>query len=224
MITNLLKKYKSNFANIFNFDLNEIEVYDFDFSVKNEELYPLDLLDTDILTFYVNSKLQDHNCNVGIGGYAEDRLIYKRSSHFGSGKNARSIHLGIDIWTEAATPIFAFMDSKIHSFKNNNNFGDYGPTIILEHEIENVKFYSLYGHLSKASLNALEKGQYIKKGQKIAEIGNDKENGQWPPHLHFQLITDLLGKTGDFYGVCSTSEKDKFLSLCPNPKIILNYG
>lgn len=224
MLTNILNKHKSSFENIFSFDLNKISVFNFDFSVENEELYPLDLLDTDVLTFYVNSKLQDHNCKVGIGGYSEDRQIYKRSSHFGNGSNARSIHLGVDIWTEIGTPIFAFMDSKIHSFKINDNFGDYGPTIILEHKLENVKFYSLYGHLSKNSLNNLKTGQYIKKGQKIAEVGNSSENGEWPAHLHFQLITDLLGKSGDFYGVCSNSEKDKFLSLCPNPNIILNYG
>lgn len=224
MITDILLRNKNSFHKLFPFELQKEKVFLFDFSVDNQELCDVNLSDVSELSKYVNNKLAQNNKPIGFGGYLENRLIYKRSNHFGQGENARSIHLGIDIWQKARTPIFAFMNSKVHSFKINDNFGDYGPTIILEHELENLKFYTLYGHLSKYSLEGLYEGKIIKKGEKFAEFGNEAENGNWPPHLHFQIITDMQGKKGDFYGVCSPNELEKFKQICPNPNLILNYG
>lgn len=62
----------------------------------------------------------------------------------------------------------------------------------------------------------------INKGEKFAEIGNEKENGNWPPYLHFQVISDMFGKEFDFPGVSSLKNKSEFLELCPNPNLILN--
>lgn len=223
-IEKILLQHRNKFSNILPFNFKNDKFFEFDFSVNNKELYNINLTNVEQLSNYVQQKIKQHNANFGIGGYAENRLIYKRSKHFGTGDNARSIHLGIDIWCNQKTPIFAFMDSKIHSFNNNQNFGDYGPTIILKHKLENTQFYTLYGHLTKNSIKNIKVNQKIKKGDKFAEIGNSSENGNWPPHLHFQIITDMLGKKGDFFGVCSFSEKEKFLEICPNPNLILNYG
>lgn len=223
-IKQIIEKNSAEFAQIFPFDLNKSKVFQLDFSVDNKELYSVNLLNTDELDKYIQSKLKKSNSEIGIGGYAENRLIYKRSEHFGKGDDSRSIHLGIDIWYKVQTPLFAFADSIVHSFQINDNFGDYGPTIILQHILDNVTFYTLYGHLAKESLNDLYIGKKIAKGQQFAKIGNSSENGSWPPHLHFQLITNMMGKKGDFFGVCSPSEKAKFLEICPNPNIILKYG
>ncbi|MBN2891260.1 MAG: peptidoglycan DD-metalloendopeptidase family protein [Bacteroidales bacterium] len=224
ILKDILQQKKQDLGQIFEFDLKTTSIFEFDFSVDNQELYSIDLSNTNELDNYVNKKLSESDADIGIGGYMENRLIYKRSSHFGTGENARSIHLGVDIWCPANSPIFAFTDSKIHSFQINDNFGDYGPTIILEHQLENTTFYTLYGHLSLSSLNNLYEGKIIPKGEKFAEIGNKTENGKWPSHLHFQIITDLMGKKGDFFGVCSLKEKEKFKIICPNPNLILNYG
>jgi len=149
-------------------------------------------------------------------------MVYRRSRHFDGDGEPRSIHLGIDIWLEAYTPVYTPLDAKVHSFANNDNFGDYGATIILQHELEGIPFYTLYGHLSLASLSDLKEGKSYKAGDKIAEIGADPENGHWPPHLHFQLITDMLDKKGDFYGVAPPSEKEAYAKLCPDPNLLLN--
>lgn len=223
-LVEILLNNQKEFANIFPFDLHKIELFTFDFSVNNHEMQELNFNDPEALNNYVKNKLKDNNIKVGIGGYSENRLVYKRSAHFGTGENSRSIHLGVDIWCDVNTPIFAFADSIVHSFQINDNFGDYGPTIILEHSIDGITFYSLYGHLAKTSLDNLQEGKKIAKGEKFAEVGNSTENGNWPPHLHLQIIKDMLGYKGDFYGVCSPSETGKFLELCPNPKLILNYG
>ena len=79
----------------------------------------------------------------------------------------------------------------------------------------------MYGHLSKKDLIGLDVGKKIEKGELIAHFGEEPENGNWPPHLHFQVMTDLLGWKGDFPGVCKKSEKDFYASICINPNLIL---
>ena len=84
-----------------------------------------------------------------------------------------------------------FINAVVHSFKNNMNHGDYGPTIILEHKITGVTFYTLYGHLSLKSIQNLEIGKRFKQGEKIATLGDASINGDYPPHLHFQIIIEI---------------------------------
>lgn len=192
-----------------------------DFSASNPDLAPdrvppLNLTNTALFTEYVFGKLREAGAEVGIGGYNEHRVIYRRSEHF-SGANPREIHLGVDIWVEAGTPIFAPKDGVVHSFQDNAHFGDYGPTIILQHDLNGKTVYSLYGHLSRSSLEGLYEGKAFRAGEELAKIGPFPENGDWPPHLHFQLITDLLGHRGDFPGVCSVADREQFLAICPDP-------
>ena len=193
-----------------------------DFSASNPDLVTLNLTDTAAFTEYVFDKLQTAGARVGVGGYNEHRTIYRRSNHFNTSETEpREIHLGVDLWAVAGTPVFAPLPGIVHSFQNNANFGDYGPTIILEHNTTDGVLYSLYGHLTRASLLGLYERKVIEPGEKIAEIGPYPENGDWPPHLHFQLMTDMLGLRGDFPGVCSLTDRDKFLAICPDPNQLL---
>ena len=219
---NLIQKLKAHqFASIVPFDLHNPNVYVFDFSETNEELNGLDITDLQKFTDYCFEKLKENNTPVGVGGYAEKRSIYKKSKVFETSGGYRSVHLGIDITAAAETKVFAPTEGKVHSFKNNSSFGDYGPTIILEHNLDGEIFYTLYGHLSLNSLDDLVEGKEISKGEKIAELGDPKVNGGWPPHLHFQIISDMLDMKGDFPGVCLPSEKGYYLSHCPDPNFIL---
>jgi 4-aminobutyrate aminotransferase-like enzyme len=84
-----------------------------------------------------------------------------------------------------------------------------------------VVFYTLYGHLAADSVKDLEIGQRFEAGQQVARIGDRPVNGDWPPHLHFQIITDMLGFRGDFPGVASPTERELWLSLCPDPNLLL---
>ncbi|QHV97338.1 peptidoglycan DD-metalloendopeptidase family protein [Spirosoma endbachense] len=190
-------------------------------SATNPDLALLDLTDTHLFTDYISGKLQEAGVKVGLGGYNEHRVIYRRSEHFNTQEEPREIHLGIDFWAEAGTPVFAPLAGIVHSFQDNANFGDYGPTIILEHTFGRKPLYSLYGHLTRSSLNGLYVGKQIDVDDKIGEIGPYPENGDWPPHLHFQLMTDMLGRQGDFPGVCTISDRAKFLAICPNPNDLL---
>ena len=207
------------------FDFTKDPYLILDFSATNPDLNTLDLTDTATFTDYVFGKLKAAGANVGVGGYNEHRIIYRRSQHFNSAtEEPREIHLGIDFWADAGTPVFAPLAGIVHSFQDNAHFGDYGPTIILEHTRNSVARYSLYGHLTRQSLEGLYIGKEINAGEKLGEIGPYPENGDWPPHLHFQLMTDMLGLTGDFPGVCSLTDRAKFLSICPNPNELLGMS
>jgi murein DD-endopeptidase MepM/ murein hydrolase activator NlpD len=211
------------------FDFKRDQYLVLDFSATNPDLNTsLDLTNTASFTNYVFGKMRAAGVQLGVGGYNEHRVIYRRSDHFAGTEEPREIHLGIDFWAEAGTPVFAPLDGVVHSFQDNNNFGDYGPTIILEHRTEAPHGhtppvrYSLYGHLTRSSLTGLYAGKRFNAGDKLGEIGPYPENGDWPPHLHFQLMTDMLGLKGDFLGVCSLTDRANFLALCPNPNQLLN--
>jgi peptidoglycan LD-endopeptidase LytH len=201
-----------------------------DFTKNNNDLTDSVLSDTKSFSEYLTEKLIVANARYGIGGYAEHRTIYKRSelfdknekSGFGSGQEEpRRFHLGVDVWGKIFTPVMAPLDGKVHSFAFNNRFGDYGATIILSHFLSNQIFHTLYGHLSLASIKNLREGETIYRGDVIGEFGTPQENGNWPPHLHFQIIKDLQGMKGDYPGVCKYSEREMYMDNCPDADLIL---
>ncbi len=210
------------------YDLNRENLVFFDFTSDNPELRDLDVSDTRQFTRYIFQKLGKENSSVGIGRYDENRTIYDKSSVFGSSGDSRAgrrtLHIGLDLWVAPGTPVLAALDGTVHSFQDNRPFGDYGPTIILKHELKGISFCTLYGHLNRGCLDDLKKGLKVRAGQEIARVGDIHENGQWPPHLHFEIIRDLQGKEGDFPGVCALEERDRYLSLCPDPNLLLKIN
>lgn len=222
-LQNFLNNPKNKLAKVVDFNPKTDQLLPLDFTVNNTELSTEVLADTDLFSDWVNKKLAKNNAKYGIGGYNEHRTIYSRSEHFDANEEPRRLHLGIDIWGAAETPIYNFYEAKVHSFKFNDNFGDYGATIILKYQLDDLILYGLYGHLSLASLSGLAEGQLIPIGKKFAAFGIKEENGYWPPHLHFQLIFDLEGKKGDYPGVCQFSKKDTYLKNCPDPALILKH-
>ncbi|MGB0887070.1 MAG: peptidoglycan DD-metalloendopeptidase family protein [Vicingaceae bacterium] len=193
-----------------------------DLSQNNPALAEINTNNSEAFSEFVNQYLSDNNATIAVGGYNEPRNIYKRSENFNSNQlEERFIHLGLDLWTNAETPVYAPLNSKIHSFKNNLGEGNYGPTIILEHNLKGITFYTLYGHLTTASLNGLEVGKTINSGEAFAAIGNYPNNGDYPPHLHFQVIQDIKEMQGDFPGVTSLSNQKTDLQNCLDPNLIL---
>lgn len=223
-IIKILKNNRDFLSRVVDVELTDRNVYVFDFTEANLELYDVDLDSTEAFSKYVFEKLRKEKKKVGVGGYLEDRLIYKRSKHFDNNGEPRSIHLGIDLWQEEGTEIYSPLPGVVHSFKNNDTFGDYGPTLILEHLIEGETFYTLYGHLSQDSISDKEIGKQIRRGDLIAKMGNEHVNGNWPPHLHFQIITDMKGNKGDFAGVAPPSAVEYYKELCLDPNLILKIN
>lgn len=193
-----------------------------DLSVNSKELKEYKPKTADEYEVFITHYLSKNQSRVAFGGYLEKRNLYERSSIFNSvQKDERNIHIGLDLWVNAHTPVLAALDGVIHSFNNNNNLGDYGPTIILKHVLNKCEFYSLYGHLSLESLDLLEIGQLVKKGKQIATLGDASVNGDYAPHLHFQIIQDIQNYIGDYPGVCSEDDIPYYKKNCPNPNLLL---
>lgn len=216
-----LKALDPDFRRVVPYAENE-KLVQMDFTDNNKELTDTIVNDIELFIQYIKATLLRNNARYGIGGYNENRTIYRRSKLFDDDE-PRTVHLGIDIWGKPYTKVMAPLDGIVHSFAFNNALGDYGATIILSHRLNDFSFHTLYGHLSLNSLKNLSVGQLVKQGDVFTEFGIPFENGQWPPHLHFQIILDMEGKEGDYPGVCKPSEREKYLNNCPNPNLILKF-
>ena len=228
-LVSILNMNKAGFERVVPFDPASDKLLLLDFTGNNTELTDEVLDDVRAFSYYINNKLQSSHARYGIGGYAENRTVYRRSKIFNGSSSVwsegedepRSLHLGIDIWGKPNTAVIAPCDGIIHSFAFNNRPGDYGATIILSHRLQGISFFTLYGHLGLSSIKNIQEGDRISKGDIFAEMGIPAENGQWPPHLHFQVIKHVEGWSGDYPGVCKYSEREAYLDNCPDPDLIL---
>lgn len=221
-IQNVLRRNKLHYHPVVSFDPAIDKTADLDLSKSNTSFTSEIFND---LTLF-NAFVEDHHRRTGakflVGGYREMRDMYRRSTLFNTLEEPRSLHLGIDIWGPAGTNIYTPLGGMVHSFAFNNNYGDYGGTIILQHQLDTFNFYVLYGHLALKDIAQLRVGQFITRGETFAHFGEAEENGNWPPHLHFQLILDMGIWEGDYPGVCRPSEAQKFLANSPDPRLLLN--
>lgn len=227
MTDNLLKKIQPVFHPVVNFIPGKDKLISLDLTAGNKEIGTGILRDTKTFTTWVNQQLQNAGARYGIGGYGEHRTVYSSSAVFDAdipGEEPRRLHLGTDIWGKPYSAVMAPLNGIVHSFAFNNRMGDYGATIILSHSLGEKYFYTLYGHLSLNSLKNLQEGDRIGEGQVFAEFGIPSENGQWPPHLHFQIILDIGNWKGDYPGVCKFSEKEKWMANSPDPDLLLQLN
>jgi len=193
-----------------------------DLSASNLELAQIDISNPKNFEGYIENYLKNKNAKIAYGGYNEVRNLYKQSTLFNDEQvDERNIHIGMDLWIQAGTAVLAAVDGTVYGFANNSGKGNYGPTIILEHTIENQNFYTLYGHLSVESISALERGTSFKKGQQLATLGDSTVNGGYSPHLHFQIIKNIETNFGDYPGVCSQNDLNYYLENCPDPNLLL---
>jgi murein DD-endopeptidase MepM/ murein hydrolase activator NlpD len=219
-LENLLKEIQN--VKVIDDSILYTEYIPLDLSVSNIELSKLAIDDATVFEEFIEEKLLKNNAKVAFGGYNEERNLYKRSTVFNDNQTEeRNIHIGLDLWIKAGTGVLAALDGTVHSFNYNNNLGDYGPTILLKHSIKDQPFYTLYGHLSLESIANIEVGSYYTKGQQLATLGDATVNGNYAPHLHFQIIKDIATNVGDYPGVCSKKDLNYYLENCPDPNLLL---
>jgi murein DD-endopeptidase MepM/ murein hydrolase activator NlpD len=186
----------------------------------NVDFHPVIALDKNyqVLDFSSEtSRMQNPTHHITIGRYNERRPFLYHQKLF---EKNRIYHMGIDLGAPEGTAVHACYDGSIYAIADHSSPGDYGPTIITQHQIKTTTLYALHGHLSKTSLIDKYIGQRFNKGDIIAHIGNESENGGWPPHVHFQLSyrTPL---TADMPGVVSESDLSEALAIYPDPRIVL---
>ncbi len=210
------------------FQLNELfpteaknKVHHLDLSVSSKWIgHQHDFNDLDLFQFKIEQLQKQIPNKIIAGGYLEPRALYTSTEYDkigNQGIESRTVHLGIDFWLPANTPVHSLLDGEVVTAVNDAGDKEYGGLVILKHTIEHLEFFTLYGHLTILSATKCSVGDIIKKGEKIAELGNYPENGNWAPHLHFQVMLSMLDYDIDFPGVAYPKQIDVWKSLCPNP-------
>ncbi len=177
------------------------------------------------LTAAIFGAVERAGASIGVGRYDEARCLYD-SPLFGGGPSPtderRTIHLGIDLFAPVGSVVRAPLEGVVHLLANNAARQDYGPLVILRHEAgDEPPFFTLYGHLSEDTLASVSVGQRLARGEAFARVGAPPANGDWPPHVHFQIVLDLLGLDRDYPGVARASEREVWKALSPDPNLLL---
>jgi 4-aminobutyrate aminotransferase-like enzyme/Ser/Thr protein kinase RdoA (MazF antagonist) len=171
---------------------------------------------------WLERRFAAEDASFALGGYLENRDVYAGEQFITDGTDTRSNHHGIDIFVAPDIPVQAMLDGSVVTVVDNDEAYDYGPTVILEHDADGVPFWVLYGHLSRRALSTVAPGQHVKAGDVVGFIGDHTVNGGWAPHLHVQIMTDLLGNhTGNFEGAGEPSRVAVWSSVCPDPNLLL---
>jgi murein DD-endopeptidase MepM/ murein hydrolase activator NlpD len=169
----------------------------------------------------IDEVMREADTAFAFGRYAEPRELYSNDD-FASDETgeSRTIHMGLDLFCVADTPVHAPLDGTVELLVNNDRELDYGPMIVLRHATDTGQiFYTLYGHLSLNTLDSIAQDQEVRAGEQIATVGVPPHNGNWPPHLHMQLVLELMSLDADFPGVAYASKQDYWLTLSPSPAV-----
>ncbi|MBD9373680.1 aminotransferase class III-fold pyridoxal phosphate-dependent enzyme [Rhizobium sp. ARZ01] len=174
----------------------------------------------------IDKRVREEGAAFAIGLYGEDRVIYKGDAFETASAGARrTVHLGVDIFAPALEPVHAPFDGKVAFIHDDAVDFGFGPTVLLEHRTdEGDVFWTLYGHLSRDSVAILSIGQPIAKGEAFCAFGAASENGNWAPHLHFQIVTDHLGLCGRMHGVGVRSHWQVWREVSPDPSVIFGFS
>lgn len=179
--------------------------------------------DLDLFQFKIDRLQKKYPNEIIAGGYLEARALYTSNAYDkigNSGKESRTIHLGVDFWLPSGTPVHSLFDGEVVIAVNDAGDKEYGGLIVLKHQADDFEFYTLYGHLSVESATKHRIGDTIRKDEKIGELGTSQENGTWAPHLHFQIMLSLLDCKNDFPGVAYYNQIEVWKGICPNPNVL----
>lgn len=158
-----------------------------------------------------------------VGRYLEDRVVYTAPAFATAGGERRTVHLAVDLFRPPGSPVHAPLDGVVELCGDNAGPLDYGPVVVLRHALPTGQsFFTLYGHLSRESLDGARPGRVVAAGEAFARIGTMAENGGWAPHLHLQILTDLVGRGLDVPGVAARGEVGLWASLSPDPRLLLD--
>jgi 4-aminobutyrate aminotransferase-like enzyme/Ser/Thr protein kinase RdoA (MazF antagonist) len=215
------------FSHIVDFDLSLDPVLLLDLSVGGRHLGESDVRkDPERMMRHIKGCAADSDKSIAIGKYDEVRGIYHEPAfcfESNDGPDWRSLHLGVDLFLEEGSPVYAPIAGRVAGHKCEGESGGYGSVLLLEHEIgqSGALFYTLYGHLGSDVLDVHAAGDVLDSGDLIGHVGRVDENGGWPPHLHFQIVADHLGRGPAFPGVARADQREIWTDLSPDPNLIL---
>ncbi|RMB59174.1 aminotransferase class III-fold pyridoxal phosphate-dependent enzyme [Dokdonia sinensis] len=201
--------------------INRTEVHPLDLSVFSTWIgHEIDFNNLDWFQYKIDQLQKEVPDKIIAGGYLEPRPLYTDDSFDTKGdygNQSRSVHLGVDFWLPAGTPVHAILEGEVVTATYQKQHKNYGGLIILKHQEGELTFYTLYGHLSRVITEAVRVGDLVKSGGCIGYLGAPDDNGAWAPHLHFQVHLSLLNYVDDFPGVAFQHEIESWQSICPDP-------
>lgn len=103
-----------------------------------------------------------------------------------SGVTKYNFHKGIDYGVPTGTPILSPYDGLTTVYSAGPNSSGYGNLVILK--ADGSEYYMLFAHLSVISVR---RGDTIRKGDKIGEVGNT--GNSTGPHLHYEIRSGGFG-------------------------------
>ncbi len=211
-------------------EINESKIKNVDLSVGSKVIPAThELYDVKAFQKRIDSYIEDNEIDAAYGGYGEIRPFYTTDNYEtenDKGYQWRTQHLGLDVWTSLQNKkgerrkIYSPYGGEIICSHNNDIDCDYGATLMIKHQTESFEFYTLYGHLSLDSLDISPLNRKVKAGDHIAYLGDTNENGNWAPHLHFQVLLDLLENETNYPGVAYAHEWKIWKSICPDPSLL----
>lgn len=156
---------------------------------------------------------------LGIGPWGEDRPVYTAdafASTLVTGQR-RSLHLGLDLFLDAGSNVRTPIPGRVIEIYMSDLPLDYGHAILLEHRpTPDLTFYSLWGHLSAGTAKARRLGEELKAGDIVGQLGGNKENGGWQPHVHLQLLTYRPAGAADVIGAGEPDYRAVWAELFPD--------
>lgn len=176
---------------------------------------------------WMQGEMRAVGATFAVGAYGEARDCYGGDGFQTDAPEMRSVHLGIDLFVDANTPVQAMLDGVVVTVVDNAARLDYGPTVVLRHQagVDGPEFFCLYGHLSRASLTTVQPGQVVTAGQTIGYVGDHTVNGGWAPHTHIELITDRMGdESGNFEGAAEPSRWALWSAIVPDANLLLRLA
>ena len=91
-------------------------------------------------------------------------------------------HSGVDLPGHIGDPVYATGDGVVKETERTRSRAGYGTQILLDH---GFGYQTRYAHLSKI---LVERGDSVKRGQIIGEVGNT--GASTAPHLHYEVLYD----------------------------------
>lgn len=139
--------------------------------------------------------------------------IHRISSHFGTRTDpfykVHKFHSGIDFSAPLETPIFSPGNGKVIRVESAKT--GYGNNIIIDH---GYGYKTRFAHISKSLVKV---GQSVKRGEKIALVGNTGKSTA--PHLHYEVIKNgkAVNPINFFFNDLTPQEYDMILELSQLP-------
>lgn len=132
-----------------------------------------------------NKAQTGHNVEVKVPSNAPIIISDYHSNVGANGLKRTGMHRGVDLFADIGSPVIAAADGRVISAKVDKCWG---PTMLISHgkDKKGRPLYGLYGHVRNFKVTV---GQKVKRGQQIAEMGEDifTTCGAGFHHLHFQV-------------------------------------